>query len=134
MATIRKEVEINTSPARAWDALRDVGALHIKLCPHFVVDTKLGDGERIVTFANGTTARELIIDVDEQQKRVAWSIVDNPRLTHHNGVAQIFDAGNGRTRFVWTADVLPHAAADTMGGAMEMGIQDIKATLERNLG
>ena len=130
MATIRKEVEINTSPAHAWDALRDVGALHTKLCPNFVTDTKLEDGARMVTFANGMKARELIVDVDDQQQRVAWSIVDNPQLTHHNGSAQVFDAGNGRTRFVWIADVLPHSAASTMGGAMEMGIQAIKKHLE----
>ena len=131
MATIRKEVEINTSPARAWDALRDVGALHTKLCPNFVTDTKLEDGARMVTFANGMKARELIVDVDDQQRRVAWAIVDNPQLTHHNGSAQVLDAGTGRTRFVWIADLLPHSAASAVGGAMEMGIQAIKANLER---
>ena len=65
MASIRKEVVINAKPETAWAALRDVGALHTRLVPGFVVDTKLEDGARVVTFANGMVARELIVDVDE---------------------------------------------------------------------
>ena len=131
MASIRKEVEIHAHHERVWDALRDVGALHSRLCPHFVVDTKLEEGARVVTFANGMTARELIVDINDEQRRVAWAIVGNAQLTHHNGSAQVFDIGQGRTRFVWIADLLPHAAASTIAQFMEQGIQDIKATLEQ---
>jgi len=41
MASIRKEVVINAKPETVWAALRDVGALHTRLVPGFVVDTKL---------------------------------------------------------------------------------------------
>src|SRR4051794_1585017 len=53
MATIRKEILIDTTPEKAWDALRDVGALHTRLVAGFVVDTKLEGSVRVVTFKNG---------------------------------------------------------------------------------
>jgi hypothetical protein len=59
MATIRKEISIAARAEEVWDAVRDVGALHTRLVPGFVIDTRLEPGARIVTFANGMVAREL---------------------------------------------------------------------------
>src|SRR5882762_30789 len=42
MASIRKEIVIEASPKRVWDAVRDVGAVHERLAPGFVVDTGRG--------------------------------------------------------------------------------------------
>lgn len=131
MASIRTETHIACSPERAWDALRDVGALHTRLCPGFVVDTKLEEGARIVTFGNGRVARELIVDVDDASRRVAWSVVGAP-FTHHNASAQIFPADSG-CRFVWIADLLPNDIADNIRAMIEQGTSVIKATLERKL-
>ena len=52
-----------------WDAIRDVGAIHRRLAPGFVVDTKMDGDARIVTFGNGLVARELIVDIDEDHRR-----------------------------------------------------------------
>ena len=62
MATIRKEMTLRANPAQVWDAVRDVGAIHTRLAPDFVTDVKLEGGARIVTFANGKVAKELIVD------------------------------------------------------------------------
>src|SRR6185295_19947980 len=83
MASIHKEIHIQARPETAWDALRDVGALHTRLVPGFVTDVRLEPGARIVTFGNGTVARELIVDVDDNTRRVAWSVVGS-QMTHHN--------------------------------------------------
>lgn len=40
MATIRKEIPITASADKVWDVIRDVGAIHIRLAPGFVVDTR----------------------------------------------------------------------------------------------
>ena len=69
MASIHKEIIIDASPADVWDALRDFGALHTRLVPGFVTDTKLDGEARIVTFANGTVAREVLVDSDDKQRR-----------------------------------------------------------------
>src|SRR5437763_5032408 len=109
MASIRKEVSIDVPPADAWSAMRDVGALHTRLVAGFVPDCRLEGDARIVTFANGIVARELIVDVDDAQRRIAWAAVGG-RLTHHNASAQVFAEADG-TRVVWIADLLPNELA-----------------------
>lgn len=128
MASIRKERSIDAPAERVWDALRDWGGLHERLVPGFVTDTRLDGEDRIVTFFNGAVAREILIDRDDEQRRLVWSVVDGP-YTHHNGVAQVFAEGEG-CRFVWTADLLPDEAAAPTGEMMERGIEVVKQTQE----
>ena len=129
MASIRREAFIEARPETAWAALRDVGALHTRLVPGFVVDTRLEEGARVVTFGNGMVARELIVDVDDQQRRVAWSVVGG-HMTHHNASAQVIPEGTG-CRFVWIADLLPHELAPLITTMIEQGMAVIKKTLEQ---
>jgi carbon monoxide dehydrogenase subunit G len=130
MASIRKEISIDAPGEDVWAALRDVGALHTRLVPGFVVDTRLEEGARIVTFGNGTVARELIVDLDDEARRLVWSVVGG-RFTHHNASAQVFPDGDGRSRFVWIADLLPNELAGHIAALMEQGIAVIKKTLDR---
>lgn len=129
MASIRKEISTIASVDAAWAALRDIGALHTRLVPGFVVDTRLEPGARIVTFGNGLVVREVIVDVDDEAKRVVWSATSE-RLTHHNASAQVFASGAGETRVVWIADVLPNEAASLVGLMMEQGMSVMKSTLD----
>jgi len=129
MASIRREIPIDAPPARVWDALRDVGALHERVVPGFVVATRLEDGARVVTFGNGMTARELIVDVDDQARRLVWAVVGG-RLTHHNASVQVFPDGAG-SRVVWIADLLPDELAGDIRAMMEQGARVMKPTLER---
>jgi uncharacterized protein YndB with AHSA1/START domain len=129
VAAIRKEIQIDAAPEQVWDALRDWGAIHERLVPGFVVDAELDGEDRIVTFFNGATAREVLIDLDDEQKRLVWSVVDGP-YTHHNGAAQVFSDGEGGSRFVWIADLLPDEAGPPTSEMMERGVQTVKQTLE----
>ncbi|MFJ8817885.1 SRPBCC family protein [Amycolatopsis thermoflava] len=129
MASIRTEILIGTPLDVVWAALRDWGALHERLAPGFVTDTRLDGTDRIVTFFDGTVVREVLVDLDDDAHRLVWSVVGGP-YTHHNGVAQVFADGPGRTRFVWVADLLPGDLAARTGALMEQGIAVIKETLE----
>jgi activator of HSP90 ATPase len=128
MASIRVERLINAPADEIWDALRDWGAIHQRLAPGFVTDARLDGEDRIVTFFNGAVVREVLVSRDEEERRLAWSVVDGP-YTHHNGVAQVFAEGEG-SRFVWTADLLPNEAAAPTGEMMEQGIEVLKKTQE----
>ena len=130
MASIRKEVVINAKPETVWAALRDVGALHTRLVPGFVTDTKMDGSARIVTFGNGQVAREEIVSVDDSLRRVAWAILDPP-FEHYSGVASV-EPEVGGARFTWTVDLLPNEMAEKVDGMMSAGIQVIKKTLERS--
>ena len=130
MTSIYREVQIQADPATVWDALQDVGALHERLAPGFVTDVRLEEGARVVTFGNGIVARELIVTIDKDARRLVWSVVGGP-MTHHNASAQVFADGEGRSRFVWIADLLPHEVAPGVAAMMEQGLAAIKSTLER---
>ena len=131
MATIRHEVTVEAAADKVWDAIRDVGAIHTRLAPDFVTDTKLEPGARLVTFANGMTAKELIVDVDDATRRLVWAVVGSPKLTHHNASLQVFPEGAGRCRAVWIVDILPSELAGYMRGRIEQGLNAMKKHLER---
>jgi uncharacterized protein YndB with AHSA1/START domain len=131
MATIRREVQIQASAEKVWDAMRDVGALHTRLCPDFVVDTKMeGNDVRLVTFANGRQARELIVSVDDAARRVCWAIVDDP-FVHYNGAAQVTPLNDGSCRFTWISDLLPHELEPNVAAMIEAGTAAVKRAQER---
>ena len=129
MASIHREIEIEASVESIWAAVRDVGAPHTRLAPGFVVDTRLEEGARIVTFASGVVARELIVDVDDEARRLVWSVVGG-RMTHHNASLQVFGGDAGRSRVVWIADLLPNELAGYIAGMIEQGMAVMKKTLE----
>jgi Polyketide cyclase / dehydrase and lipid transport len=129
MASIRKEIVIGANAERVWDALRDWGALHVRLVPGFATDLRLDGEDRIVTFFNGNVLRERLVDRDEDARRLVWSIADPP-YTHHNASAQVFADGADHSLFVWIADLLPHELAGRTAPLMEQALGVIKRTLE----
>ena len=129
MASIRREIETRAAPAAVWDAIRDVGALHTRLVPGFVTDTKLEPGARIVTFANGMTAKELIVDLDDAARRLVWSAVGG-RLSHHNASVQVLASDTG-SRIVWIADLLPDELAPAIAAMIDQGMAAMKSAMDK---
>jgi carbon monoxide dehydrogenase subunit G len=130
MATIHREIHIAARPETVWNAVRDVGNIHQRLCPGFVTDCRMeGEAARIVTFGNGMTVKELIVDLDDQARRLSWSAVGG-RLSHHNASMQIFADGQG-ARAVWIADLLPNELAGAIAGMIDQGMAAMKKTLEK---
>lgn len=130
MASIRRQIATSASPDAVWDAIRDIGALHTRLVPGFVIDTRLQPGVRVVTFGDGTVVTEPIVDIDDQERRLVWGAIGGP-LTHYNGSVQVFPEGKGQSRVVWTADFLPNEAADQLREMIEQGMAVMKTTLDR---
>ncbi|HVT05932.1 MAG TPA: SRPBCC family protein [Polyangia bacterium] len=129
MATLRKELRLGTAPERVWDAVRDVGALHTRLVPGFVLDTRLEGDVRVVTFANGLVVREPIVTVDDAGRRLVWSAAGG-RTTHYNAAVEVLAEGAG-TRLVWTIDLLPNEMAGPIGAMQDQAIAAMKRALER---
>lgn len=129
MASIRRSVAIRRKPADVWDALRDVGALHTRLVKGFVTECHLDGNVRLVKFANGLEAREVIVDIDDGERRVVWSAAGG-RLTHHNASAQVVPAAEATCEVVWVADLLPNGMAPAIAQMIEQGLAAMKETLE----
>ena len=131
MASIHKEITIDASPDHVWDALRDFGALHTRLVPGFVLDTRLDGDARIVTFSNGTVARELLVDCDDARRRLVYAVISE-RIKQHSASAQVFSDGDNRSRLVWIVDVLPHEIAPYMNAQMDLGAAAMQKALARS--
>lgn len=128
MATVRKEFTVARPVDAVWAVFADVGAVHTKLARGFVTDTKLEEGARLVTFANGMVAKELIVTVDADARRLVYAVVGSPNLVHHSASFQVFADGAG-ARVVWVADMAPDTAVEVIGGMMEAGVQAMRASL-----
>ena len=138
MASVRKESLIAVPAGKAWEAVRDVGALHTRVAPGFVRECRMDGEARVVTFGNGLVARELIVDVDDTARRLVWS-ARSERLAHHSASLHVTDEGTdgdgrARCRLVWIADVLPHEAAKVVGAMMEEAMAVMRKTLESHSG
>ncbi len=128
MTTLHNSVFIDVAPEMIWDAAKDIGALHTRLVPGFVVDTKLDGDARIVTFGNGLVAREAIISIDDQRKRLAWN-AEGGKTKHYNAVLQVSAQGSG-SRVEWTTDLLPNEMAGPIQGMQEQALAIMKKTFE----
>jgi carbon monoxide dehydrogenase subunit G len=130
MASVRKQVHLSAPPERVWDAVRDFGALHERLVPGFVVDTRLEDGVRVVTLGSGTVQREPLVDRDDDLRRLVYTAVDSPLgATHYNASVQVFPDGDG-TRLEWVVDVLPDGLRGLLDRAMDAGAAAMRTALD----
>jgi len=129
MATLHKDIFIEASPERIWDAVRDIGALHTRLVPGFVRDTHVEGQTRVVTFANGAVVREPIVSVDDERRRMAWT-AEGGSTTHYNAVLEVRAEGSG-SRVVWTTDLLPNDRAEPVAAMQDLGLAAMKRAFEK---
>ncbi len=129
MATVRTTLDTRASPDDAWDAIRDIGALHTRLAPGFVADTRLEPGARVVTFVNGMVIREPIVTIDDEARRLVWS-AEGGRTTHYNASLQVSARPDGGATVVWTADFLPDDVKPQLATAIEAGTRAMKRSLD----
>jgi carbon monoxide dehydrogenase subunit G len=128
MASIIRDIAVAALPETVWQAVRDVANAH-QLFAGVLKDCQMDIDERTVTFANGMVVRELILDVNDEHRRVAYSAVGG-RTTHHNSSVQVFAAEGGHSRVQWITDFLPNELAPVIGGLVDAGATAMKRQLE----
>jgi carbon monoxide dehydrogenase subunit G len=130
MASIHKDIPLDAPAEDVWSALRDYGAVHRRVAPGFVTDCKLDGDSRIVTFANGNVAQELLVTTDDARMRLVYAVVSE-RVRQHSASIQVFADGEGRSRMVWTTDVLPNEIAPYIDGQMDLGAAAMQKNFRR---
>ena len=110
MASIHNDISLPAPAHAVWDAVRDFGALPQRLAPGFVTACTLDGDARIVTFANGSVAREVLVDCDDVRKRLVYAI-NSERLKHYSASVQVIAEGDKTCRLVWIIDMLPNELA-----------------------
>jgi hypothetical protein len=131
MASIHKDIPIDAHPNDVWAAVRDFGAVHQRLAPGFVLDAQPDGDARIVTFANGTIARELLVDCDETRRRLVYAVISE-RLKQHSASVQVIPDGDAQTRLVWIVDVLPNEIAPYIDAQMDQAALAMQKALGSN--
>ena len=133
MATLSKQIAIDSGAANVWSAIRDFGQVHTRVAPGFLTKLEMDPNakgcDRVLTFFNGLEARERLVTVDDEHCRLVYAVVEG-RPSHYNAAVQVFPEGDGRSRVIWTIDVLPNELGPTIGGMMEHALPIMKKTLE----
>jgi len=135
MASIYRDIPIDARPADVWAAVRDYGAVHRRLAPGFALDARLDGEARIVTFANGTVARELLVECDDTRQRLVYAVISE-RVKHYNASVQVATDGaavdgTARARLIWIVDLLPNDIAPYIAGQMDQAALAMQRTLDR---
>ena len=130
MASIRREISLTAPAERVWDAIRDFGAVHERVAPGFVVACALDGDARVLTFGNGSVVREVLVDLDDEARRLAYAI-QNERVRHYNASLQVFRDGESGSRVVWIIDVLPNELEEYVARQADVGLRAMQTTLER---
>ena len=120
MTSIHKDIPIAAPASDVWDAVRDFGALHTRLVPGFVLDSRLDGDARIVSFSNGTVAREVLVDCDDARRRLVYAVISE-RVKQHSASVQVISDAEASCRLRWTVDVLPHEIAPYISSQMDLG-------------
>src|SRR5580658_757567 len=131
MASIHKAIPIDADPDEVWAALRDFGSLHRRLVSGFALDARLEGEARIVTFANGTVARELLVDCDDARRRLVYAAVSE-RVRQHSASVQVVADDDARSRLIWIVDVLPREMAPYIDAHMYQAALAMQKTLGRS--
>jgi hypothetical protein len=131
MASLHKEISLDARPDDVWAAVRDFGAVHQRLVPGFVLDAKLDGDARIVTFANGMAARELLVDIDDARRRLVYAVISE-RVKQHSASVQVLADGDARSRLVWIVDVLPNEIAPYMNAQMDQAALAMQKAFKRS--
>lgn len=130
MASIRKLFDVAVSADLAWAALRDFHAVDRRVAPGFVTGVVPEDGARLVTFANGSTAREALVNCDDERRRLVYAVVGGRPLAHSASV-EVAPNGDGACTVTWITDVLPDELAEYIDAQMSAAIPIMAATLGR---
>ena len=131
MASIRTEFVIETDAEQVWKVVGDWENGPVDMARGHVISSRAEGTIRIVTFADGLTARERVVARDDAARRIVYSVIgDMVRPEHDNAVMQIIAEGPGRCRFVWSRDLLPDELAQPLHQGMEEAAAIIKRTFE----
>jgi hypothetical protein len=131
MAAVHVETRIRAPAQQVWQALAATGEAH-RAFAGVLKDCRLeGEDLRIATFANGMVAKERIVSVEPERMRFAYSVLE--KFVHHSATMQVVARGADQCDFVWTADVLPHAAAASITPLMEQGAKALQQVMEKTL-
>jgi len=117
MATLFLTSQLPVSVDHAWHRVAAVDQVH-DILPLVTSCTVDGD-QRACLLANGAQLKEEIISIDNDLKRIAYTVIDSPfGLEYHAASMQIVADGQG-ARIIWITDFKPDQLKDALTPMLE---------------
>lgn len=125
MATIYLETTLDVSPDKLWADVSDVGGVSGLL--DIITESSADGDKRTCTMADGGVLAETIFAIDNEHRRVGYTITDSPfPIEAHAASMQVIDAGNGKSAFRWITDVKPDALAEPLSSMLSAEITQLE--------
>ena len=129
MPTIYRETRINAPVDDVWSALEDVGAINRLI--DFLGEVDVDGDQRTCELGDQGVLKELIVSVDSELRRVAYSIRESPfGFSHHSASMQAVPEGDG-TKFVWWTDFQPAEVEWPLTEAIDGSLASIERSFAR---
>lgn len=127
MATIFRSVVAPVDASEAWML---VGRFDdpMSLAPGFATACEMVDGDRIVTFADGGSVREMLVTRDETRLRLSYAAVGG-QSRHHHATMEVVPVDDRSCRIDWVTDILPDAFEPFVAQRMDAGLAAISRGL-----
>jgi hypothetical protein len=129
VSSVTVDVLVEAGGAFTWDVVRDVYAVDTRLIPGFVVAVEKGPDSRIVTFADGMTVTERIVELDDDARRLQYQATEGGPLTHHLGTMIVREDDAG-VHLVWTTEFAPASVVDHATTTMRTTAELMKKTID----
>ncbi len=128
MASGRAEVSIDRSPDDVWKLVREFGAV-ADYMP--AVETCTVEGDVRTIGLMGIHVKEQLRDLDDDTRRITYSIVESPmeNMTAHSATIAV-DAEGAATHLTWSVDVEPDELLPIFQGIYEQSAAALKEQLE----
>ncbi|MDQ2090595.1 SRPBCC family protein [Marimonas arenosa] len=127
MTTILRTIDIDMPSDAVWAKVADTSQISELI--GFVAESSQDGATRVCALEGGGELRETIVSVDDDLRRVMYSITESPlNMEFHAASMQVVDNG-GKARLIWTVDLLPDAAAEHMAPMIDSACADMKTAL-----
>lgn len=124
MATHRTHITIDRPAAEVVSVVSDAGSISAWF--PVVQTSHAGGGERHCTLEGGVPLDEEIVTNDPELRRFQYRIVGGGLpVETHLGTVDVLEQ-DGRSLVVYSTEVSPDEAADTLGPAIEDGVRGLK--------
>jgi carbon monoxide dehydrogenase subunit G len=130
VSSIVRTIPVAIPADDAWRRLADVGNIDQLLS--FLGDVTVDGDRRHCSLGDMGDLDEIILGVDHDNRRVAYTIVSAPLpFEHHSAAMQVQPDGHGGTVLSWTTDFLPAALAPQVEALVDEGVRSLTEKLGR---
>ncbi len=130
MATMRQSVFIERAADEVWNLLRDPASVTTWF-PQ-MTDVKIDGTERAITLASGLTLIETIVSNRDDLRRFQYRLTGPLPIETHLGTIDVIADGDNRCVVVYSTDVIPHALAFVLDGAVSDALANLKNLIEES--